>query len=102
MAAPWVSLREMDTIFKEDKYLLKVGILTWNILSPKARSPFWSISFPQEKIDPPSVIAWQTSELQAILFIFFKPKFEKEIGIDDKYSKLSSYKFWVCGIHAIK
>ena len=52
-------------------------------------------------MQPSSVIAWHTSVLQDILFIFFNPKFEKVIGFDDKYSKLSSYKFWVCGIHVI-
>ena len=38
--------------------------------------------------------------LHIIFLILFKPIFEKIIGLFDKYSKLSSYKFWISGIQA--
>ena len=37
--------------------------------------------------------------LHAIFVIFFIPKFENDNGGYERYSKLSSYKFWVWGIH---
>jgi hypothetical protein len=63
----------MKLIFKELKNLFKVGVLIWKILFPKHNKPLWLISFPQEYIIPLSVIAWHTSVLQDILFIFFVP-----------------------------
>ena len=98
--AQWFSLKEIKLIFKELKYLFKVGVFTWNLFSPKPSIPFFSISFPQEKIINASVIAWQTLLLHIIFLILFKPIFEKIIGLFDKYSKLSSYKFWISGIQA--